>query len=104
MHVGSMHSVIFAHYHRLVIYYFLILKGAPTLIMGNHQLKGTANKLKEPFAVLRKRKADEVTNSTDNGDTDSESKLKKTSGVQLQVVGVVKKKLMFAQYPKSIMR
>ncbi|KAL7517773.1 hypothetical protein ACHAWF_000153, partial [Thalassiosira exigua] len=27
--------------------------GSPTMIIGNHELRGKANKLKEPFAVLR---------------------------------------------------
>ncbi|KAL9183459.1 hypothetical protein ACHAXT_004315 [Thalassiosira profunda] len=72
--------------------------GAPTLIIGNHELKGNAINLKEPFAVLKKRKASQITAEEDA------TKLKSESGVQLQVVGVVKKKLMFDQYPKSIMR
>jgi len=77
--------------------------GAPTLIIGNHQLKGTSIKLKEPFAVLRKRKASQITEN-DDADGTSGSRLKSLSGVQLEVVGVVKKKLMFISYPKSIMR
>ena len=48
--------------------------------------------------VLKKRKAGQITAEEDA------TKLKSESGVQLQVVGVVKKKLMFDQYPKSIMR
>ena len=78
-------------------------EGAPTLIIGNHELKGTAIKLKEPFAVLRKRKACQITEDND-ANISSESKLTKNSRVQLEVAGIVKKKLMFDQYPKSIMR
>mmetsp|Transcript_3494 Transcript_3494/g.6380 ORF Transcript_3494/g.6380 Transcript_3494/m.6380 type:complete len:146 (-) Transcript_3494:238-675(-) len=77
--------------------------GAPTVIIGNHQLKGTAITLKEPFAVLRKRKASQITKNGDSEGT-SEAKLKSHCGVQLDVVGVVKRKLMFDKYPKSIMR
>ena len=69
------------------------------MIIGNHELKGNAINLKEPFAVLKKRKASQIT-----AEEDGATKLKSESGVQLQVVGVVKKKLMFDQYPKSIMR
>ena len=70
------------------------------MTIGNHELKGTAIKLKEPFAVLRKRKASQITSNNDDGS----NQLQSQSGVQLEVVGVVKKKLMFDQYPKSIMR
>ena len=87
----------------------ILSQGAPTLIIGNHELKGTSNKLKEPFAVLRKRKASQIANDDDDGNNGAdggtaETNLKKHSGVQLEVVGVVKKKLMFDSYPKSIMR
>lgn len=74
--------------------------GSPTLIIGNHQLKGTSISLKEPFVVMKKRR------KTTDRDTckDSESKIDAHSGVELQVAGIVKKKLMFDSYPKSIMR
>ena len=78
-------------------------KGAPTLIIGNHELKGSAINLKEPFAVLRKRKVERISQNCNAGVT-SESASKSRREVQLEVVGVVKKKLMFDQYPKSIMR
>jgi hypothetical protein len=67
-------------------------------------LKGSAITLKEPFAVLRKRKTTQNTEMSDKDETTSESALKSHSGTQLEVVGVVKTKLMFDQYPKSIMR
>eukprot|EP00804_Cyclotella_cryptica_P020718 CCRYP_003506-RA/>CCRYP_003506-RA protein AED:0.43 eAED:0.43 QI:141/1/1/1/1/1/2/1719/151 len=78
--------------------------GVPTIIIGNHQLKGTSVTLKDPFAVLRKRKVSET-----QSDESSvlESKLMKRHGgakVQYEVAGIVKKKLIFDQYPKSIMR
>ena len=45
------------------------------------------------------------TTTTDDGDGGTkETSLNKHSGVQLEVVGVVKKKLMFDSYPKNIMR
>mmetsp|Transcript_26926 Transcript_26926/g.45877 ORF Transcript_26926/g.45877 Transcript_26926/m.45877 type:complete len:146 (+) Transcript_26926:17-454(+) len=78
--------------------------GAPTLIIGNHELKGTATKMKEPFAVLRKRKSTQISKNNDSEGNDPSKKLKLQSGVQLEVVGVVNKKLIFDQYPKSIMR
>lgn len=79
--------------------------GAPTLIIGNHELKGTAIILKEPFAVLRKRKAKQITQHNDVDWVSGESTLLKSHcKTHLEVVGVVKKKLMFDQYPKSMMR
>jgi hypothetical protein len=86
-------------------------QGAPTLIIGHHQLKGTSVNLKEPFAVLRKRKFSESggssNNNNSNGSSERENKLLKRHGggkVQYEVAGIVRKKLMFDQYPKSIMR
>ncbi|KAL7447104.1 hypothetical protein ACHAXM_011119 [Skeletonema potamos] len=76
--------------------------GAPTLIIGNHELKGTSISLKNPFAVLRKRKANQ--SSTNSDGHEAGSKIMKHSGVEYEVAGIVKKKLMFDKYPKSIMR
>ena len=73
------------------------MQGSPTLIIGHHQLKGTSISLKEPFVVMKKRR------KTDrNTCKESISKIDEHSGVELQVAGIVKKKLMFDSYPKSI--
>lgn len=50
------------------------------MIVGSHELKGTIVDLKQPFAVLKKNES------------------------QYDVIGMVTKKLLFDQYPKSIMR
>jgi hypothetical protein len=81
--------------------------GAPTLIIGNHELKGTAIILKEPFAVLRKRRLKQIYQHDDLDLVSGESPLSKSQHCKkthLEVVGIVKKKLMFDQYPKSMMR
>mmetsp|Transcript_26354 Transcript_26354/g.38922 ORF Transcript_26354/g.38922 Transcript_26354/m.38922 type:complete len:105 (+) Transcript_26354:55-369(+) len=57
----------------------------PVIIVGSHELRGSTIKLKQPFAVLRKRKRGE-------------------SEVEYEVVGMVTTKILFDQYPKSIMR
>jgi hypothetical protein len=54
------------------------------MVLGSHELKGEVVTLKEPFCVMRKRKREDT--------------------VDYSVVGVVTKKLLFNQYPKSIMR
>lgn len=54
------------------------------MIVGSHELKGSAVKLKRPFCVLKKEKVNDSTS--------------------YQLKGVVTKKLLFDQYPKTIMR
>lgn len=64
---------------------FHVLQGTPIIIIGSHELKGEVVTLKEPFCVMnKKRKGDE--------------------NVEYTVVGVVTKKLLFTNYPKTIMR
>ena len=57
------------------------------LILGSHELKGTIGHLKHPFCVFEKDRSD------NNG-----------SNLQYRVTGVVTKKLLFNNYPKTIMR
>lgn len=59
-------------------------QGKPIMIVGTHELKGEVIKLKENFCVIKKRR--------------------RADNVDFQVVGIVTKKLLFNQYPKSIMR
>ena len=54
------------------------------MVLGSHELKGEVVNLKESFCVMKKRKRDNT--------------------VDYKVVGVVTKKLLFNQYPKSIIR
>jgi hypothetical protein len=54
------------------------------MIVGSHELKGNVEKLKQPFAVMKKRKRDET--------------------ADYEVIGVITSKYLFNQYPKSIMR
>ena len=52
--------------------------------------------------MISNNNSDTIT--TDGDGRTKETSLNKHSGVQLEVVGVVKKKLMFDSYPKNIMR
>ena len=58
------------------------------MILGSHQLKGKIEKLKEPFCLMEK-----VYNK------ENQSLLE-----AYQVIGIVKQKYLFSDYPKVIMR
>ena len=68
------------------------------LIIGTHELRGTAEDLSQPFCVLRKkRKRQEHPSEEDNG-ADS------PQHCHYEIAGVVRRKYVFNQYPKTIMR
>jgi len=58
--------------------------GKPVMTVGSHEMKGNVEVLKQPFAIMKKHKQDNNT--------------------EYEVVGVITKKFLFDQYPKSIMR
>jgi hypothetical protein len=60
-------------------------EGTPIIIVGSHELKGEVIRLKEPFCVMNKKR-------------------KRDENVEYTVVGIVTKKLLFSNYPKTIMR
>lgn len=64
--------------------YTVSQQGKPIMVLGSHELKGEVVTLKESFCVMKKRKRDDT--------------------VDYKVVGIVTKKLLFNQYPKSIIR
>uniref|UniRef100_A0A6U6DE37 Chromosome transmission fidelity protein 8 n=1 Tax=Odontella aurita TaxID=265563 RepID=A0A6U6DE37_9STRA len=68
----------------------------PVMTMGSHELKGKVEELKQPFVILRKRKRPE-----NGGDVGGGSGGGETS---FEVAGIIRKKMLFDQYPKSIMR
>lgn len=88
------------------------------MTLGSHELKGRVEDLKQPFVVMKKkRKRDGDGCGGDGGggdggdcssemDVDSSASAPSLSGaaVSYEVAGVVKKKMMFDNYPKSIMR
>ena len=101
------------------------------MTLGSHELKGKVENLKQPFVVMRKKRKRDDTECrptctyaagtrTGNGDFSSGdvkkndctmmdvdtggAKSAASSAVMYEVAGVVKKKLLFDNYPKSIMR
>ncbi len=74
------------------------------MIIGNHELKGKSTKLKEPFAVLRKRKLKKLEAAEEEKTITKRDNFASLGGVEYEVAGIVRKKLKFDQYPKSIMR
>ena len=88
------------------------------MTLGSHELKGRVEDLKQPFVIMKKkRKRDGDGCGGDGGggdggdcssemDVDSSASAPSLSGaaVSYEVAGAVKKKMMFDNYPKSIMR
>uniref|UniRef100_A0A7S2N178 Uncharacterized protein n=1 Tax=Helicotheca tamesis TaxID=374047 RepID=A0A7S2N178_9STRA len=68
--------------------------GTPMMTIGSHELKGKIVNLKQPFVIMKKNKA---TKRKRCEDCDS-------SNVNFEVAGVITKKMLFDQYPKTIMR
>ena len=65
------------------------------MTIASHELKGKVIELKEPFLVLRKRK---------RSSNEEEEEDKKGNNVEFEITGMIKKKVLFDKYPKSIMR
>ena len=61
----------------------------PVMILGSHELKGSIEQLKQPFCVFEKEHC---------LSSEGENQL------QYKIAGVINKKLLFNNYPKSIMR
>lgn len=91
------------------------------MTLGSHELKGRVEDLKQPFVVMKKKKRKRDGDGSGGGgggggdgggdcssemDIDSSASAPSLSGaaVSYEVAGVVKKKMMFDNYPKSIMR
>lgn len=85
------------------------------MTLGSHELKGKVETLKQPFVVMKKkkRKRDESREGGDGGDsfskmdidsTDEGALAKSGESVSYEVAGIVTKKMLFDNYPKSIMR
>jgi hypothetical protein len=60
------------------------------MILGSHQLKGKVEKLKQPFCLMEK------VYSNGNGHGGSLE--------AYQVIGIVRQRYLFSEYPKVIMR
>ena len=91
------------------------------MTLGSHELKGRVEDLKQPFVVMKKKKRKRDGDGSGGGggddgggdcssemDIDSSASASAPSlsgaAVSYEVAGVVKKKMMFDNYPKSIMR
>eukprot|EP00563_Minutocellus_polymorphus_P018654 CAMPEP_0197721120 /NCGR_PEP_ID=MMETSP1434-20131217/4275_1 /TAXON_ID=265543 /ORGANISM="Minutocellus polymorphus, Strain CCMP3303" /LENGTH=146 /DNA_ID=CAMNT_0043306079 /DNA_START=42 /DNA_END=482 /DNA_ORIENTATION=- len=82
--------------------------GTPVMTLGSHELKGKVENLKQPFVVLKKKRKREDENGEGGGGGDSPDDMASASlsaaSVSYEVAGIVKKKMLFDNYPKSIMR
>ena len=87
--VSDTHYVFHISYGILVVLTipFSFFVKVPMMTLGSHQLKGKVEKLKEPFNVMEKVY------------DENQQTLK-----CYKIIGIVKERLIFNQYPKVIMR
>ena len=94
-------------------------QGVPIMTIGTHELKGKVEDLKQPFVVMKPRKRmndDEndgggIHNNHRNG-TEKRRKQESNSHGNMdvdvkegyEIAGIIKNKILFDRYPKSIMR
>lgn len=67
---------------------FGIAQGTPVITLGTHEIKGRIMSLKKPYMVIRKGIV-----STDD-----------SNSMEYEIAGVVTKKVLFDDRPKTIMR
>jgi len=75
----------------------------PIMVLGSHELRGTLEHLKQPFCVFEKHGGEKHDNEADMRTEDGENH-NETDNLVYNVVGIVTKKLLFNNYPKTIMK
>ena len=73
------------------------------MILGSHQLKGSVQVLKEPYCLLEKHSGRPPQGSA-QVEVDPTILTESLSNTYYKIVGVVRQKFLFNQYPKVIMR
>ena len=80
------------------------------MILGTHQLKGKIEILDEPFCIMEKlTKSDGDDNDSDDAmmddvEDEADELLLSSSKTSYSIVGIIRRKFLFNQYPKTIMR
>ncbi|XP_020577644.1 chromosome transmission fidelity protein 8 homolog isoform X2 [Phalaenopsis equestris] len=69
-----------------------VSKGNYTFTVGYHELSGTKVALKKPLLVLRKKKVEAA----------CESDYADPSGVELEVIGIIRDRIIFKTRPKAL--
>ena len=66
----------------------------PVIILGSHELQGTVQNLKQPFCVFEKLR----------GESAGATPVENEPDLRYKVAGLITKKLLFNNYPKTIMK
>ena len=79
------------------------------MILGTHQLKGKIEILDEPFCIMEKQTKGDGINDADAvmDDVEADELLLSSSSsskTSYNIVGIIRRKFLFNQYPKTIMR
>jgi Ctf8 len=84
--------------------------GTPILIIGTHELRGTIQELTQPFLCLQKCTSIQSTDASASQASSSESTIitnvdtTTNMNTEYHIQGIIKYKLIFNQYPKTILR
>jgi len=74
------------------------------MVIGSHELRGKVEKLKQPFVVMTKKRKHSSPSGSKEMNVKPDEHQKGKQEVEYKIAGVIKNRIMFNSYPKSIMR
>jgi Ctf8 len=73
------------------------------MIIGAHELKGSIEKLQQPFVILQREESPPSLLENDSSSSDTLKEEIIHSRTSYNIAGIVTYKLLFSKYPKTIL-